>query len=149
IHFMHWYYRSYFENKFVDRSESSYLLSKDLKRLASKISRCLAHFDESEIRYESQDELFCGVITKLERSVSRFAEAEKTAAVESDKSWAAVFADHYHEPMKSELSGNLSGRWTESLETITVDSNNRFYFVLKNGLDASAVNNCVQNAKRI
>ncbi len=157
LNYMYWYCRGHFEQQFFAQEETSYLLAQDLRRLASKIFRCLGHInpqhlDDSarESRGDNQDELCAGVIKAMEQETARINPAEQSGNANSDDtSWVAGFAAEYHDPIKSEtIDVSFWASWSNAIESVTLNFHNRIYVILRNNLDVSVIADCVSAIRR-
>ena len=155
IHWMLWYCRGHFDQRFFAQEETRSLVAYDLRRLASKIFRCLAHInpqdpDDSarESRWHDQDELCAAVIKAMEQETARVNAFERSASAnDGDPAWAAGFAVEYHDPIASEaIDAGRMAPWREAIESVTLDFNNRIYIILRNNLDVSIIAECVSGA---
>jgi len=149
LHWMEWFSRSYFANKFFLKEEASGLLAQDLRRLGSKIFRSLERlpanggqcgFNEAPARDES--ELCARIIVTMERETRRVANMD--AALESDD-WQTQFISERHPAIAALelLQQEILHPWRHLIESVMLDFNNQVYLVFRDGLEVEAIARCV------
>lgn len=154
LNYNYWYWRGYFARDFYGHREPHHLLDHDLRRLASKILRCLAHTRAplQEVRDPSMQAPHEVCATVLEALEQATAASEITApsagATPNNIAWAAHFQPH--PPIQSQsLGAALFTPWREVIESVIQDFSERVYVIFKDNLDASTVAGCVAGLKGV
>ena len=151
-----WIYLRYFVEFFVSQKESPYLVSQDLRRLQSKILRCLDSRNRAVTGKGACDplspgtgnvEVFSQVLNSLDEEIRRFnadgiptANAERPADLEP--------ADpllHHDEPL--DLSG--LARLDGAIKSVIVNSFNKIFVVLETAPDAPTLKKCLEALTRV
>lgn len=152
LNYYHWYFRGYFAQTFYGQAEPDYLLASDLQRLASKISRSLAHgqsLPAQEARHlagQTQQEVSAAVFKAMEKATAATETIAPLSAARANAAWAANFQSH--PPLRSQsLDAALFTPWRDVIESVFQDFRDRVYVVLKDGLDVSSVAACARGLK--
>jgi hypothetical protein len=155
LNYAFWFYRGYFVGTLFRKDESSYLVSQDLKRLASKISRSLDYIgytdgkkQGSEARLDNKTDMLCCILNDLEKSIAYVTASSPGSIRNNNEAWLGNVDTYYHEPIRADaLDMNASASWSETIESITLDYHSRVFLIVKNGFDATALTKCIDSAR--
>ena len=151
-----WIYLRYFMEFFVSRKESPYLVSQDLKRLRSKILRCLDSRNRAVTRNGACDplslnignvEVFGQVLNSLDEEICRF-NADSIPMANTER---PVVLERNDPLLQNDEHIDLNGlaRLDGAIKSVVVNSFNKIFVVLETALDAPTLKTCFEAMSRV
>jgi len=152
------FYLGYFQDKLNQNQGSQYLVLRDLKRITSKILRCLNYPDVGQSgnqipveRLEDKTDMIGCTLKELEEGITNVLPLNNEASsANNDQEWLADISSHnrvFFEHQAFDIGEIASCH--EAIQSIMLNLHKTIFIVVKDGLNPSAMKHCINGIRRV